>query len=283
MNALEELAGLKRIARSGGGPDATERQHARGKLTAHERIALLLDEGSFQEVEALRRHRATGFGMEAKRPYGDGVVTGWGTVHDRTVFVYAHDFRVFGGSLGEAHAAKIHKVMDLAATAGAPLVSLNDGAGERMPEGVSALAGYGGIFVRNTRSSGVIPQLSVMLGPCPAERPTRRPSPISFSWCAASRRCSLRAPMWCAPSPGKTSATTPSGAPTCTPPPPASPRSFTTMRKRAWMTCVTCCPCSRQTTARCRPACSRQTAGSRHRPAPTSSPPIRVRRTRCGT
>jgi acetyl-CoA carboxylase carboxyltransferase component len=166
MNVLEELAELKRIARSGGAPDATERQHARGKLTAHERIALLLDEGSFHEVEALRRHRATGFGMEAKRPYGDGVVTGWGTVDGRTVFVYAHDFRVFGGSLGEAHAAKIHKLMDLAATAGAPLVSLNDGAGARIQEGVTALAGYGGIFVRNTRSSGVIPQLSVMLGPC---------------------------------------------------------------------------------------------------------------------
>ena len=114
----------------------------------------------------MRRHRATGFGMEAKRPHGDGVVTGWGTVNERTVFVYAHDFRVFGGSLGEAHAAKIHKVMDLAAAAGAPLVSLNDGAGARIQEGVTALAGYGGIFVRNTRSSGVIPQLSVMLGPC---------------------------------------------------------------------------------------------------------------------
>jgi acetyl-CoA carboxylase carboxyltransferase component len=167
MTGLEELAELKRAARSGGGtPDATERQHARGKLTAHERIAALLDPGSFCEIETLRRHRATGFGMEARRPHGDGVVTGWGTVHGRKVFVYAHDFRVFGGSLGEAHAAKIHKLMDLAATAGAPLVSLNDGAGARIQEGVTALAGYGGIFVRNTRNSGVIPQLSVMLGPC---------------------------------------------------------------------------------------------------------------------
>ncbi|MFC5905569.1 carboxyl transferase domain-containing protein, partial [Streptomyces zhihengii] len=127
---------------------------------------LLLDEGSFREVEQLRRHRASGFGLEAKKPYTDGVVTGWGTVEGRTVFVYAHDFRIFGGALGEAHATKIHKIMDMAISAGAPLVSLNDGAGARIQEGVSALAGYGGIFQRNTRASGVIPQISVMLGPC---------------------------------------------------------------------------------------------------------------------
>ncbi len=163
---VEELLRLKRGAREGGDPAATERQHAKGKLTARERIDLLLDEGSFQEIETLRRHRATGFGMEARKPYTDGVVTGWGTVEGRTVFVYAHDFRIFGGALGEAHAAKIHKLMDLAAAAGAPLVSLNDGAGARIQEGVTALAGYGGIFQRNTRNSGVIPQISVMLGPC---------------------------------------------------------------------------------------------------------------------
>ncbi|MFF7282320.1 acyl-CoA carboxylase subunit beta [Streptomyces griseorubiginosus] len=163
---LDELHSLKRAARQGPDPRATERQHGRGKLTAHERIELLLDKGSFQEVEALRRHRASGFGLEARRYPSDGVVTGWGTVHGRTVFVYAHDFRVFGGALGEAHAAKIHKLMDLAEAAGAPLVSLNDGAGARIQEGVTALAGYGGIFRRNTRNSGVIPQISVMLGPC---------------------------------------------------------------------------------------------------------------------
>ncbi|MFJ1605321.1 acyl-CoA carboxylase subunit beta [Streptomyces sp. NPDC088253] len=163
---LMELAERKDIARAGQDPKATERQHAKGKLTAHERIELLLDKGSFQEVEPLRRHRATGFGLEAKKPYGDGVITGWGTVEGRTVFVYAHDFRVFGGALGEAHACKIHKIMDMALAAGAPLVSLNDGAGARIQEGVSALAGYGGIFQRNTRASGVIPQISVMLGPC---------------------------------------------------------------------------------------------------------------------
>ncbi|MFE9644258.1 acyl-CoA carboxylase subunit beta [Streptomyces sp. NPDC006365] len=163
---LDELTELKGLVRQGPDPAATERQHAKGKLTAHQRIELLLDEGSFTEIEALRRHRATGFGMEQRRPYSDGVITGWGTVHGRTVFLYAHDFRVFGGALGEAHAEKIQKVMDLAEAAGAPLVSLNDGAGARIQEGVTALAGYGGIFRRNTRCSGVIPQISVMLGPC---------------------------------------------------------------------------------------------------------------------
>ncbi|TJZ52122.1 acyl-CoA carboxylase subunit beta [Streptomyces piniterrae] len=163
---LAELARLKELAAQGPDEQATARQHAKGKLTARERIDLLLDEGSFHEIEALRRHRATGFGLEHKRPHTDGVITGWGTVHGRTVFVYAHDFRIFGGALGEAHAQKIHKVMDLALAAGAPLVSLNDGAGARIQEGVTALAGYGGIFQRNTRASGVIPQISVMLGPC---------------------------------------------------------------------------------------------------------------------
>ncbi|MCY0947577.1 acyl-CoA carboxylase subunit beta [Streptomyces antarcticus] len=161
-----ELAGIKALALAGPDARATERQHAKGKLTARERIALLLDPDSFHEIETLRRHRATGLGLEDKRPYTDGVITGWGTVGGRTVFVYAHDFRIFGGALGEAHAEKIHKVMDLAESTGAPLVSLNDGAGARIQEGVSALAGYGGIFQRNTRASGVIPQISVMVGPC---------------------------------------------------------------------------------------------------------------------
>ncbi|WP_434598878.1 acyl-CoA carboxylase subunit beta [Streptomyces sp. A5-4] len=163
---LDELREIKATAHRGPSEKATEAQHGKGKLTARERIELLLDERSFNEVEPLRRHRATGFGLEDKKPYTDGVVTGWGTVHGRTVFVYAHDFRIFGGALGEAHAQKIHKVMDLAESAGAPLVSLNDGAGARIQEGVTALAGYGGIFQRNTRASGVIPQISVMLGPC---------------------------------------------------------------------------------------------------------------------
>jgi acetyl-CoA carboxylase carboxyltransferase component len=163
---VAELHAIREQVRRGPSERATEAQHAKGKLTARERIDLLLDEGSFQEVEPLRRHRASGFGLEDKKPYTDGVITGWGTVEGRTVFVYAHDFRIFGGALGEAHAAKIHKIMDMAIAAGAPLVSLNDGAGARIQEGVTALAGYGGIFRRNTKASGVIPQISVMLGPC---------------------------------------------------------------------------------------------------------------------
>ncbi|WP_369390564.1 acyl-CoA carboxylase subunit beta [Streptomyces sp. CG1] len=168
MKLADSAGELARIRQDvlDGVPSATEAQHAKGKLTARERLELLFDEGTFTEVEQLRRHRATGFGLEAKRPYTDGVVTGWGTVEGRTVFAFAHDFRIFGGALGEAHASKIHKIMDLALAAGAPLVSLNDGAGARIQEGVSALAGYGGIFQRNTRASGVIPQISVMLGPC---------------------------------------------------------------------------------------------------------------------
>ena len=151
-----------------GGPSerATEQQHARRKLTARERLEILLDTGTFVEIEGHRRHEATTFGMGRRRPATDGVVAGWGRIDGRAVFVYAHDFRIFGGSLGKAHAEKIHKVMDLAESAGCPLISLNDGAGARIQEGVTALAGYGGIFSRNVRASGVIPQISVMLGPC---------------------------------------------------------------------------------------------------------------------
>jgi acetyl-CoA carboxylase carboxyltransferase component len=163
---VAELRAIKEAARQGPSPRASQQQRAKGKLTVRERLDLLFDRDTFREVEQLRRHRASGFGLEDRRPHTDGVVTGWGQVFGRTVFAYAHDFRVFGGSLGEAHAAKIHKVMDLAESAGAPLVSLNDGAGARIQEGVTALAGYGGIFRRNVRASGVIPQISVMLGPC---------------------------------------------------------------------------------------------------------------------
>ncbi|MGW5880123.1 acyl-CoA carboxylase subunit beta [Nocardiopsis terrae] len=163
---LAELAHIRAEARDPGGASAVEAQHLRGKLTVRERVDALLDPGTFHEIQPLRRHRASGFGLEHKRPYTDGVITGWGTVHGRRIFVYAHDFRVFGGSLGEAHAAKIHKVMDLAEAAGCPLVGLCDGAGARIQEGVTALAGYGGIFRRTVRASGVVPQISVVLGPC---------------------------------------------------------------------------------------------------------------------
>lgn len=161
-----ELHALRTSARSAPGAAATEAQHARGKLTVRERLEVLLDPESFVELESLRRHRATGFGMEDRDLPGDGVVTGWGTVEGRQVFVHASDFRVLGGSLGEAHADKIHKLLDLAEAAGAPVVGLNDGAGARIQEGVTGLAGYGGIFRRNVRASGVIPQISVIMGPC---------------------------------------------------------------------------------------------------------------------
>jgi acetyl-CoA carboxylase carboxyltransferase component len=163
---VEELASLRAAVVAGPGEKATQAQKAKGKLTVRERLDILFDEGSFVEIEGLRRHRATGFGLEDRRPHTDGVVTGWGTVDGRPVFAYAHDFRIFGGALGEAHAQKIHKLMDLAESAGAPVVGLCDGAGARIQEGVTALAGYGGIFRRNVRNSGVIPQISVIMGPC---------------------------------------------------------------------------------------------------------------------
>jgi acetyl-CoA carboxylase carboxyltransferase component len=147
-----------------GDDKATERQHSKRKLTARERIALLLDEGSFTEFDLYRRTRAGG--ADEREPRGDSVITGSGTVDGRTVFVYAQDFRVFGGSLGRVHAEKIHKVMDLAVATGSPLISLKDSGGARIQEGVAALAGYGGVFQRNVRASGVIPQISVILGPC---------------------------------------------------------------------------------------------------------------------
>jgi acetyl-CoA carboxylase carboxyltransferase component len=164
--AAERVAQRRRAAQAGPGPAATRRQHEQGKLTARERIDLLLDPGSFVELDALARHRATGFGLEDVRPDTDGVVTGWGTVEGRRVFVFAHDPRIFGGALGEVFAAKVHKLMDLAESAGAPLIGLNDGGGARIQEGVGALAGFGGIFTRNVRMSGVVPQLSVVLGSC---------------------------------------------------------------------------------------------------------------------
>ncbi len=147
-------------------PAAVERQHARGKLTARERIDLLLDPGSFVEFDALAQHRSYNFGLEERRPFGDGVVTGYGTVDGRKVCVFSQDFTVFGGSLGEVFAEKVVKIMDLALKMGVPLVGINDSGGARIQEGVVSLAGYADIFHRNVRASGVIPQLSVIAGPC---------------------------------------------------------------------------------------------------------------------
>ncbi|RSM38834.1 acyl-CoA carboxylase subunit beta [Amycolatopsis balhimycina DSM 5908] len=146
--------------------DAVRRQHSLGKLTARERLALLLDDDSFIELEPYRRHQASGPGLTGNRPHTDGVIAGSGTIEGRRVFVYAQDFTVFGGSLGEAHATKIHKVLDLATANGAPVIGLNDSGGARIQEGVLALDGYGGIFRRQVEASGVIPQISVILGPC---------------------------------------------------------------------------------------------------------------------
>jgi acetyl-CoA carboxylase carboxyltransferase component len=163
---LADLASKKKEALTAGSERSIARQHQKGKLTARERIDLLLDPGSFQELDMLARHRAHGMGMDEERPYTDGVVTGFGTIDGRKVCIFSQDFTVFGGALGEVFAEKIHKVMDLAATVGVPMIGLNDGAGARIQEGVVSLASYGGIFHRNVRASGVIPQISVILGPC---------------------------------------------------------------------------------------------------------------------
>jgi acetyl-CoA carboxylase carboxyltransferase component len=163
---LSQLGALRDEALHAGSPAAVARQHDRGKLTARERLERLLDPGSFVELDMLARHRAHGFGIENSRPLTDGVVTGWGTIDGRKVFVFSQDFTVFGGALGEVFAEKIHKVMDLAESVGAPMIGLNDGAGARIQEGVVSLAAYGGIFLRNVKASGVVPQISVILGPC---------------------------------------------------------------------------------------------------------------------
>jgi acetyl-CoA carboxylase carboxyltransferase component len=162
---IEDLRQRKHEAYNAGSPRSVERQHEKGKMLARERIDYFLDPGSFQELDLLARHRAHAAGLE-ERPYTDGVITGWGTVEGRKVFVFSQDFTVFGGALGEVFAEKIHKLMDLALKVGAPVVGLNDGAGARIQEGVVSLASYGGIFYRNVLSSGVVPQISVILGPC---------------------------------------------------------------------------------------------------------------------
>src|SRR5512136_1122313 len=163
---IQRLHDLREQAKQGGGADRLEKQHKQSKLTARERIDLLLDSGSFRELDMFVTHRATDFGMEDKKYLGDSVVTGWGTIDGRLVYVFSQDFTVFGGSLGEAHAEKICKIMDMAMKNGAPLIGLNDSGGARIQEGVVSLGGYADIFLRNTLASGVIPQISAVLGPC---------------------------------------------------------------------------------------------------------------------
>jgi len=163
---MEELRRLSAEAEAGGGAERREREHKAGKLTARERIHLLLDEGSFEELDKFVRHGCVDFGMAEQRPAGDGFVTGFGRIEGRLVYVFAQDFTVFGGSLSEANAQKICKIMDLAMKVGAPVIGLNDSGGARIQEGVASLAGYADIFLRNTLASGVIPQISAIMGPC---------------------------------------------------------------------------------------------------------------------
>ncbi|HSL25915.1 MAG TPA: acyl-CoA carboxylase subunit beta, partial [Acidimicrobiia bacterium] len=163
---IEQLRKLRDEALHAGSRRAVDRQHEQGKLTARERVAHLLDKGSFQEMDMFVRHQASGFGIEQKRPPADAVITGYGTIDGRTVFVYAEDFTVFGGSLGRAVADKICKLMDLAMEVGAPIIGLKDSGGARIQEGVASLDGYGRIFERNVQASGVVPQISVIMGPC---------------------------------------------------------------------------------------------------------------------
>ncbi|MEO0670310.1 MAG: acyl-CoA carboxylase subunit beta [Pseudomonadota bacterium] len=163
---LTELENRRAAARLGGGQKRIDAQHARGKLTARERVDLVLDEGSFEEFDMFVTHRSTDFGMEAQRPAGDGVVTGWGTINGRMVYIFSQDFTVLGGSVSATHAAKICKIMDMAVENGAPVIGINDSGGARIQEGVDSLAGYGEVFQRNVIASGVVPQISVIMGPC---------------------------------------------------------------------------------------------------------------------
>ncbi|MBW3672382.1 MAG: methylmalonyl-CoA carboxyltransferase [Acidobacteria bacterium] len=163
---MEELERRKRESELGGGEERIERQHVAGKLTARERITLLFDDGSFQELDQLVVHRSRDFGLDSQKVPGDGVVTGYGTIDGRLVYAFAQDFTVFGGSLSETHAEKIVKIMDMAMKNGAPVVGLNDSGGARIQEGVVSLGGYADIFLRNTLASGVVPQISAIMGPC---------------------------------------------------------------------------------------------------------------------
>src|SRR4051812_17624770 len=169
MNLEQKLAELKKrdqLAEEGGGKERRERQHKDGKMSARERVEFLLDEGTFEETDKLVTHHCTDFGMEEQKVFGDGFVTGYGRIEGRLVFVFAQDFTVFGGSLSEANAGKICKIMDMAMKVGAPVIGLNDSGGARIQEGVMSLAGYADIFLRNTVASGVIPQISAIMGPC---------------------------------------------------------------------------------------------------------------------
>ena len=165
-NDFDKLLKMRNLARLGGGQERIDKQHAKGRMTARERIHMLLDEGSFEEFDMFKTHRCTQFGMEGKEFLGDGVITGYGTIDGRVVYVFSQDFTVFGGSLSETFAEKVCKIMDLAMKNGAPVIGMNDSGGARIQEGIESLAGYTDIFLRNVMSSGVIPQISAIFGPC---------------------------------------------------------------------------------------------------------------------
>ena len=169
MSAHDKITTMqerKLAIRQGGGPEKTKKQHESGKLTARERIDRLVDSGSFVEIDAFVEHRSVEFGMDKRKMPADGVVTGYATIDGRPVYIYSQDFTVMGGSLGEMHAKKITKIMDMAMKTGCPIICINDSGGARIQEGIDALSGYGEIFFRNTLASGVVPQISVILGPC---------------------------------------------------------------------------------------------------------------------
>src|ERR1700745_888622 len=169
MKLEEKIAELKKrdqLADEGGGAERRERQHKEGKMSARERVEFLLDDGTFEETDRFVTHRANDFGLSERKYYGDGFITGYGRIEGRLVFVFAQDFTVFGGTLSEANAGKTVKIMEMAARVGAPVIGLNDSGGARIQEGVVSLAGYADIFLRNVMASGVVPQISCIMGPC---------------------------------------------------------------------------------------------------------------------
>ena len=212
-NKLEELRSKKEQLKLGGGEDKIQKQHEKGKLTARERLNLLFDEGSFMEIGAFVKHRSTDFGMDKVDTPAEGVITGYGTVDGRLVYAYAQDFTVMGGSLGNMHAEKIVKVMDMALKNGAPLIGLNDSGGARIQEGVDALSGYGKIFYRNTIASGVIPQITAIMGPC-AGGAVYSPAITDFVFCRSSSQMFTTGPRLLRQLPGKMLLRGPSGATT---------------------------------------------------------------------
>ena len=193
-NKLEQLGSMREQSRMGGGERRIQQQHDRGKLTARERVRDLLDEGTFQELDAFVTHRATDFGMADNKTLSDAVVTGYGNVDGRQIFVFAQDFTVQGGSVSEVVGQKICKAMDLAMSAGSPIVGINDSGGARIQEGVLSLSAYGEIFLRNTRASGVVPQISAIMVPQPEEPSTLPPSLTLSLWCRAPARCTSQDP-----------------------------------------------------------------------------------------